>query len=309
AMAEALQMLDVYRQVAEDVLAIPVFPGRKSPGERFPGAVETFTIEGLMRDAKALQCGTSHFLGQNFGRAYDVTFLNAGGDQEHAWGTSWGFSTRMVGATIMAHGDEAGLRLPPAVAPIQVVIVPIYRSEDERASVISVAEGLRTDLVATGLRARVDDRDQHRPGFKFAEWELKGVPVRIELGPRDVAAGRAVLVSRLGVAKEEVPLGDVAAGMAGRLSAIQAALFADAVAFRDANTHAITSFDAFAAGVEERGGFWTGAWCGSADCEAEISAKTKATIRFLPIEPREPGGACMHCGRPGTEVATWARAY
>jgi prolyl-tRNA synthetase len=191
AMAEARQMLEVYRQVAEDVLAIPVFLGRKSAGERFPGAVETFCIEGLMRDAKALQCGTSHFLGQNFGIAYDVTFINAVGEQEHAWGTSWGFTTRMVGATIMAHGDEAGLRLPPAVAPVQVAIVPIYRSDDERASVIGTAERLRSDLAAAGIRVRLDDRDQFRPGYKFADWELKGVPVRIELGPRDVAADRA----------------------------------------------------------------------------------------------------------------------
>ena len=189
ALAEALRMLEVYRDVAEDVLAIPVFKGRKSPAERFPGAVETYCIEGLMRDAKALQCGTSHFLGQNFGKAYDVTFVNADGVPEHAWGTSWGFSARMVGGTIMAHGDDAGLRLPPAVAPIQVAIVPIYRSDEERGSVMSVADALRTDLAARGIRVRLDDRDQHRPGFKFAEWELKGVPVRLEVGPRDLAEG------------------------------------------------------------------------------------------------------------------------
>jgi prolyl-tRNA synthetase len=284
-------------------------PGRKSPGERFPGAVETYTIEGLMRDAKALQCGTSHFLGQNFARAYDVTFLNADGAQEHAWATSWGFSTRMVGATIMAHGDDAGLRLPPAVAPVQVAIVPIYRSDEERASVLDVAEKLRTDLAATGSRVRLDDRDQYRPGFKFAEWELKGVPVRIELGPRDVAAGHAVLATRLRGGKEEVALGDVVDGMADRLAAVQRDLFADALAYREANTHEITSFDAFAAGVEEWGGFWYGAWCGDAACEADIAARTKATIRFLPIEPSDPGAACVHCGKPGTDIATWARAY
>jgi prolyl-tRNA synthetase len=309
AMAEALRMLDVYRQVAEDVLAIPVFPGRKTPGERFPGAVETFTIEGLMRDGKALQCGTSHFLGQNFGRAYDVTFLDTDGQTEHAWGTSWGFSTRMVGATIMAHGDDGGLRLPPAVAPIQVVIVPIYRSDDERVSVLAVAEGLRADLAAAGVRVRLDDRDQHRPGYKFAEWELKGVPVRVELGPRDVAAGSVVVASRLGGDKEQVSLARAVDGMPARLSAIQAALLTDAVSFRDANTHQITSFEAFAEGVAERGGFWSGAWCGTDACEAEVSAKTRATIRFLPIEPSDPGAPCVHCGRPGRDTATWARAY
>jgi prolyl-tRNA synthetase len=302
-------MLEAYRQVAEDVLAIPVFVGRKSPGERFPGAVETYCIEGLMRDARALQCGTSHFLGQNFGRAYDVTFLNAAGEQEHAWGTSWGFSSRMVGATIMAHGDDAGLRLPPAVAPVQVAIVPIYRSDEERASVMAVADKLRADLAAGGVRVRLDDRDQHRPGYKFAEWELKGVPVRIELGPRDVEAGRAVLASRIGGEKEEVQLGDLVAGMADRLGSFQRALFADALAYREANVHEITSYDEFAKGVEELGGFWRGAWCGDEACEHEIAAQTKATIRFLPIEPTDPRASCMHCGKPGVDVATWARAY
>jgi prolyl-tRNA synthetase len=309
ATAEALQMLEVYREVAEDVLAIPVFKGRKSPAERFPGAVETYCIEGLMRDAKALQCGTSHFLGQNFGKAYDVTFVNADGVQEHAWGTSWGFSARMVGGTIMAHGDDAGLRLPPVVAPVQVAIVPIYRSDDERASVLAVAERLRTHLAGQGIRVRLDDRDQHRPGYKFAEWELKGVPVRIELGPRDVAADRVVVVSRLDGQKEEVAVSEIASGMGERLASVQQGLFADALAFREANTHQITSFDAFATGVEEQGGFWVGAWCGEESCEAEIAARTKATIRFLPIEPTDPAAGCMHCGKPGVDVAHWARAY
>jgi prolyl-tRNA synthetase len=309
AVAESLRMLDVYREVAEDVLAIPVFKGRKTAAERFPGAVETYCIEGLMRDARSLQCGTSHFLGQNFARAYDVTFLNADGEQEHAWATSWGFSARMVGAAIMAHGDDAGLRMPPAVAPVQVAIVPIYRSDEEHASVVAVAEGVRADLAGQGLRVRLDDRDQHRPGYKFAEWELKGVPIRIELGPRDVRADRAVLVSRLTGDKEEVGLGALAGGMAERLASAQRDLFADALAYREANTHEITSFDAFAEGVEEQGGFWIGAWCGEGTCEAEIASKTKATIRFLPIEPTDPRASCVHCGSPGVDIATWARAY
>jgi len=306
---EALRMLEVYREVAEEILGIPVFSGRKSAAERFPGAVETYCIEGLMRDAKALQCGTSHFLGQNFAKAYDVTFLNADGVAEHAWATSWGFSARMIGATVMANGDDAGLRLPPSVAPIQVVIVPIHRTDDERASVIAVAEKLRADLAAAGIRVRLDDRDQHRPGFKFAEWEVKGVPLRIEIGPRDLAAGRVLVASRLGGDREEVAVADVVAGMADRLASVQRDLFADALAYREANTHEITSFDAFAAGVEERGGFWCGAWCGDAACEAEVSARTKATIRFLPFDATDPGAACMHCGRAGVDVATWARAY
>ena len=262
-----------------------------------------------MRDGKALQCGTSHFLGQNFAKAYEVTFVNAAGDQEHAWATSWGFSTRMVGGAIMAHGDDAGLRLPPAVAPIQVVIVPIYRSDEERASVLAVAERLRADLARQGFRVRLDDRDQHRPGYKFAEWELKGVPVRIELGPRDVAADRAVIASRLGGQKEEVAVSEIGAGMGERLASVQRELFADALAFREANTHQITSFDSFATGIQERGGFWVGAWCGEESCEADIAARTKATIRFLPIEPTDPGARCMHCEKPGVDVAHWARAY
>jgi prolyl-tRNA synthetase len=309
ATSEALTMLEVYREVAEDVLGIPVHKGRKSPGERFPGAVETYCIEGLMRDGKALQCGTSHFLGQNFARAYDVTFLNMAGEQEHAWATSWGFSTRMVGATIMANGDDAGLRLPPSVAPVQVAIVPIYRSDAERAAVLGIAEPLHGDLAAQGIRVRLDDRDQHRPGFKFAEWELKGVPVRVELGPRDVEAARATVVSRVNGSKDEVPLAELAGSMSERLASVQAALFADALAYREANTHEITSYDAFAAGVEEQGGFWIGAWCGDATCEADVAARTKASIRFLPLEPTDPHAACIACGNPGVDVATWARAY
>jgi prolyl-tRNA synthetase len=195
------------------------------------------------------------------------------------------------------------------VAPIQVVIVPIHRTDEERAAVLAVAEPLRNDLAATGVRVRLDDRVQHRPGYKFAEWEVKGVPVRIELGPRDVAADRAVLVSRIDGAKEEVAIGQIASGMAERLSAMQRALFADAIAYREENTHQIGSFDEFARGVEELGGFWLGAWCGEDVCEAEISAKTKATIRFLPLESADPGAPCIHCGKTGVDTATWARAY
>jgi prolyl-tRNA synthetase len=215
----------------------------------------------------------------------------------------------MVGAVVMAHGDDAGLRLPPAVAPIQVVIVPIHRNDEERAAVITVAEPLRARLAEAGIRVRLDDRDQHRPGYKFAEWEVKGVPVRIELGPRDVAAGTVVLVSRLDGAKDAVAIDEVAPGMTDRLASIQRALFDDAVAFREANTHQITGFDEFARGVDEIGGFWVGAWCGDASCEAEIAAKTKASIRFLPFEPADPGAPCIHCGKAGVDTATWARAY
>ena len=306
---ETVRMQGVYKEVAQDVLAIPVIPGRKSPTERFPGAVETLTIEGMMRDTKALQCGTSHFLGQNFAKAYDVQFLNQNGELEYAWATSWGFTTRMVGAAIMTHGDERGLKLPPAVAPVQVAIVPIYRADDEQARVLEVASTLRDELAALGVRVKLDDRDQHRPGYKFSEWELKGVPVRIEIGPKDVDAGKVVLADRFSGAKEDVALGDVVTGMAARLAAAQQALFDDALAFREANTHEAPDLDSLREGLAAEGGFWTGSWCGSDDCEAKVTKDTTATLRCLPLERVDPGGPCVVCGRSGLERATWAKAY
>ena len=309
AFEEALRMQDVYREVAEDVLAVPVLAGRKSPSERFPGALETFTIEAMMRDAKALQSGTSHFLGQNFSKAYDVTFLNADGEQEYAYGTSWGWSTRTVGAVVMAHGDDKGLRLPPAVVPVQVVIVPIYRSDEEKSSVLEVATKLRDDLAGNGVRVKVDDRDQHRPGFKFSEWELKGVPVRIELGPKDVAADKVVMVDRLSGEKTDRALSEVTSGMAATLDQVQGALYADAQRFRDENTYEAGSFDDFVAGVNEKAGFWSAAWCGDHECEQKVIRETSATIRALPIAVEEPGAPCLVCGKAGTEKAVWAKAY
>ena len=306
---ETVRMLDVYREVAQDVLAIPVLAGRKSESERFPGADETLPIEGLMRDRKALQCGTSHFLGQNFSKAYDVQFLNKEGEQEYAWGTSWGFSTRMIGGTVMAHGDDRGLRLPPAVAPVQVVVVPIYKTDEEQSEVLAAAAKIRDALAGDGLKVKVDDRDQYRPGFKFSEWELKGVPIRIEIGPRDLAADQVTLADRITGDKEQVPIEQAIAGMRGRLDAAQAALLADATTFRDTNTHEVSDLDALKDGVDSEGGFWVGPWCGDAVCEEKVTAETKATIRVLPLEREDPGAACLVCGRAGTERATWAKAY
>ena len=309
AVEETLRMLEVYREVCEDVLAMPVYPGRKSPSERFPGAIETYTIEALMRDRRALQSATSHFLGQNFARAYDVQFLNRDGELEYAWATSWGMSTRIIGGLIMVHGDDSGLRLPPEVAPVQVVIVPIYRSDDEAAAVLPVARALSDSLAGDGIRSRVDDRDQHRPGFKFSEWELKGVPVRIEIGPRDVEAGQVVLVPRTSGEKRTLPVGEVSATMASVLRDIQRELYDDAFAFRDANTHDAHDYDELRAGLEAEAGFWVGAWCGDTACEQKVSQDTKATLRFLPLEPEDPDAACVVCGRPGVDKAAWARAY
>ena len=306
---EAERMLGVYREVAEDVLAIPVLTGRKSPSERFPGADETLTIEALMRDGKALQSGTSHFLGQNFAKAYDVQFLGPDGEQQYAWGTSWGMTTRVVGALVMTHGDDRGLRLPPTVAPVQAVIVPIYKSDEEQSSVLGAADKLKDELTGDGFRVKVDDRDQHRPGFKFSEWELKGVPLRIEIGPKDVAAGQVVVADRVSGDKSPHPIDRVGGSIAGLLDDSQKALWDDAVAFRDSNTHDIESYESFVSGIEERGGFWVGAWCEDEACEAKVTADTKATIRILPLEKEDPGAACSVCGKPGTERATWGRAY
>ena len=306
---EALRMLEVYREVAEDVLAIPVLPGRKSDAEKFAGAVTTFTIEGLMRDGKALQCGTSHFLGQNFARAYDVTFLNQSGELELVWGTSWGASWRLVGGIVMTHGDERGLRLPPRVAPVQVVIVPIYRTEDQRIEVLAVAGKLRDALVDDGIRVRVDDRDQYRPGYKFSEWELKGVPIRIEVGPKDVAADQVVTVDRLTGEKRQRSTAQAATSMPAALDEVQAGLHRSALAFREANTHTASSYADLRDGITDQAGLWVGPWCGDPGCEERVTADTKATIRVLPLVPEGPGAPCLVCGGAGTELATWARAY
>ena len=308
---EALRMLDVYRQVAEDVLAIPVHTGRKTPAERFPGADETYCIEGLMRDAKALQCGTSHFLGQNFGRAYDVTFLNADGELEHAWGTSWGFSSRMVGATIMAHGDDAGLRLPPAVAPVQVVIVPIHRTDDERA----VGPGRRRAAARRAGRRR-HPRPPRRPHPASARLQVRRVggqgragADRARAARRGRRQGRARLTPRRRQGGGATRRGRVRHGGAAGIGRSARSVRRRGRLPRGEHRTTIGSFDEFARGVDEVGGFWIGAWCGDAACEAEISAKTKATIRFLPFEPADPGRPCIHCGKPGVDTATWARAY
>ena len=305
---ETLRMLDVYRQVAEDVMAIPVHMGRKTPTERFPGAVETLTIEALMRDGKALQAGTSHYLGDNFARAYGVTFLGRDGEEHFAQATSWGVSTRLVGGLIMAQGDDKGLRLPPALAPVQVVIVPIFRSDEEQARVLGAAESMATDWRERGLRVKVDTRDDLRPGFKFADHELRGVPVRVEVGPRDLDADQVTVVRRDVGGKTAVPLSGAADVLTGLMPEIQQALFDDAVAFRDANTHEVASLDDLR-GAAEAGGFAVGAWCGDDACEATAKAETKATIRFLPLEREDPGASCAVCGQPGLERATWAIAY
>jgi len=306
---ETLRMLEAYREVAEGTMAMPVHKGRKTAAERFPGAVETTTIEALMRDRKALQSGTSHYLGQNFAKAYGVTFLGRDGEEHFAEATSWGSSTRLVGGLIMVHGDDKGLRLPPKVAPVQVVIVPIFRSDDQKTRVLEASEKMAGAWRVAGLRVKVDDRDDLRPGYKFADHELRGVPVRVEVGPRDLDADQVTLARRDTGDKMALPLAGVEDVLVGLMPEIQQALLDDAIAFRDAHTHHVKSEDALRDALAGDGGFVIGAWCGGADCEAKVKADTKATIRFLPLEQEDPGAACVVCGAAGIEIATWAIAY
>ena len=309
AWAEAKQMLEAYRQVAEDVMAMPVHVGRKTPAERFPGAEETLTIEALMRDRKALQAGTSHYLGQNFAKAYGMQFLGRDGEQHYAEGTSWGATTRLVGGLVMTHGDERGLRLPPRVAPIQVVVVPIFRNDDERARVLSETERLAESWRSADLRVKVDDRDDLRPGYKFADWELRGVPVRVEIGPRDLDASQVTIVRRDTGEKSAVGLDAVTARLTALQDEIQRSLFDDALAFRDAHTTRVRSYDELRDAIGDPGGFVIGGWCGDAACEDKVKAETKATIRFLPFEPEPADGPCVVCGEAAVDTAAWAIAY
>ena len=308
AVAEARRiLLEVYRDTIENVLAVPVHVGRKSATERFPGAVETMTLEALMRDRKALQGGTSHYLGQNFAKAYGVQFLGRDGEREFAYATSWGVTTRLVGAVIMTHGDDLGLRLPPALAPVQVVIVPIFHTDQERSEVMDACGRLVGDLATH--RVQIDDRDDLRPGFKFNHWELRGVPVRVEVGPRDLAEGGVTVVPRLTGDKQQIPVGSLAARVGELLTESQTGLLDQAREFRDAHTFRPADMAEMASLLEDPGGFMVTGWCGSDECEAKVKAETKATLRYLPLDPKPMDGSCIVCGQPAAEEAAWAQAY
>ena len=310
AAAEVMTALGFYEDLARDVAAIPVIAGEKTPGERFAGAVRTYSIEGLMRDGKALQSGTSHDLGQNFAKAFDITFSDESGALRHCYTTSWGVSTRMVGAVIMAHGDDKGLVLPPALAPHQVVVVPIGR-DDEIAASREAGAALAARLSASGVRVKVDDRSQVSPGFKFNEWELRGVPYRVELGPRDLAAGSGVLVSRLDPpkVKTEVALDVLVAGMPERLEGFQRALLERATSFRDDHTRTADSWDELVEAVSD--GFALALSCGSAECDDRLKSKTTATPRCIPRDGGPEVGPCATCGRPSAfgKRVLFARSY
>ncbi len=314
AMEETLRMFDVYAEFALNVAAIPMVQGEKTPGERFAGAVRTFTIEGMMRDGKALQSGTSHYLGTNFATAFDITFQDEHNELQHVHTTSWGMSTRMIGAVILAHGDDAGLVLPPRLAPIQVVLVPIGRGPQGEAAVAKAHE-LAAQLRAADVRAHVDDRDAS-PGFRFNDWELKGVPFRVELGPRDLEAGQVLLAQRVGAlddngrpVKEAIDIDTFVASVPARLDAYHDQLVARALAFREDNSANVDDWDAFDAQV--RTGFAWALHCGSPACEDTIKAETSATPRCIPTQSDPEEGACVRCGQPsayGTRVV-FARAY
>jgi prolyl-tRNA synthetase len=319
---ETRRMVEVYRQFAEEWMAMPVLVGPKSEGQKFAGAVYTLCIEAMMQDRKALQAGTSHFLGQNFARAFDVTFQNQQGQREHAWATSWGVSTRLIGGLIMTHSDDQGLVLPPRLAPLHVVIVPIFKTPQERSAVLEAAGQLAAAVRDLPLRewlnydpvaARVDDRDQYQPGFKFNEWELKGVPVRVELGPKDIAKGACVLARRdlpgKGAKEMNVPLAGAPARIAEMLREMQSALFERARASRDANTFAVNSYDEFKEKIEQPGGFLLAHWDGTRATEDRIAAETKATIRCIPFDRKEEPGRCMVTGQPSAGRVVFAQAY
>jgi prolyl-tRNA synthetase len=319
--AETRQMVDVYRRFAEEWMAMPVLVGPKSEGQKFPGAVYTLCIEGLMQDGKALQAGTSHFLGQNFAKAFDVTFQDQQGKREYAWATSWGLSTRMIGGLVMTHSDDQGLVVPPRLAPIHVVIVPIYKSAAERVATLEAANQLAAATREIPLRewlnyepvvVRVDDREQYQPGFKFNEWELKGVPIRVELGPKDLAKNACVLARRDLPGKESkqfgVPLEVAATRIGEMLRQMQQDLFDRAKARRDAAMFDVNSYDEFKAKIEE-GGFLLAHWDGTRETEDRIAAETKATIRCIPFDRKSEAGKCMVTGKASEGRVVFARAY
>ncbi|MBU2501070.1 proline--tRNA ligase [bacterium] len=307
--AETLQMLEVYRWFAEDILAMPVVCGAKTANERFAGAVETYSIEAMMQDRKALQAGTSHDLGQNFAKAFDVTYQDAEGKVEHVWATSWGMSTRIIGALIMTHSDDNGLVLPPRIARTKAVIVPIWKNDEEMAAVCAAADRIAADLKASVGLIHVDKRDKMRPGWKYAEWEQKGVPVRLELGPRDLAEGQVMMAARHDRAKNPVKFADLGTALPAELERIQADLFAAAVKRREEATVNVDTWDEFVKLYEGEGGFAHCHWCGDGDCEKAIQEKTKVTIRNLPFERDETVGTCVHCGEKSIGRVLFAQSY
>jgi prolyl-tRNA synthetase len=307
AQAETLMILDLYARIAETVLAMPVVKGMKSESEKFAGALRTYSIEGLMGDGRALQAGTSHNLGQNFAKAFDITFQARDKSVQHVWGTSWGVSTRLVGGVIMTHGDDSGLVLPPRVAPYQVVIVPIGR-DNWREAVLPTAQQIRQAIAAAGIRVTIDERDE-RPGWKFSEWEMRGVPLRVEIGPKDIEKQAVVVARRDTREKHSIPMDGLGERLRTLLDDVQKNLLDRARQFRDEHTQRVASYDEFKEVMDGRPGFVIAPWCGSAACEAQIKAETQATIRNMPLEGGVPSGRCIRCDAAATSEAWFAKAY
>jgi prolyl-tRNA synthetase len=297
----------LYADTVETELAVPVVKGRKSESEKFAGALRTYSIEALMGDGRALQAGTSHNLGQNFAKAFDITFQARDKSVQHVWGTSWGMTTRLVGAVIMTHGDDSGLVLPPRVAPYQAVIVPIGR-DDWRETVLPKARELQRQLAAGGIRVTLDERDE-RPGWKFSEWELRGVPLRVEIGPKDIEKSSVRIARRDTREKTDVSMNGIVDHITKLLDDVQRSLFERARAFRDEHTQHVSTYEEFKAVMEGRPGFVIAPWCGSADCEAQIKNDTQATIRNMPLDGQKPTGRCVHCDAPARFEAWFAKAY
>lgn len=309
AIRETEQMLDVYADFAETFMALPVVKGRKSAGERFPGAIETYCIEAMMQDGKSLQAGTSHFLGQNFAQAFDVKFASKEGKLDYVWGTSWGVSTRLMGALIMAHSDDDGLVLPPKLAPIHVVIVPIFRNAEELSKVSAAIDPVVKSLRQKGFAVKFDNRDTHKPGFKFAEWELKGVPVRLAIGPRDLENGTVEVARRDTKTKETLRLDEIEEYVPRLLEDIQQSMFEKALSFRNNLITIVNSFDEFVRVLDEKTGFVSAHWDGTIETETAIKDETKATIRCIPLDAKEEVGACIYSGKPSQRRVLFARAY
>jgi len=307
AQAETMMILDVYADTSERVLAMPVVKGQKSESEKFAGALRTYSIEALMGDGRALQAGTSHNLGQNFAKAFDITFQARDKTVQHVWGTSWGVSTRLVGGVIMTHGDDSGLVLPPLVAPYQVVIVPIGR-DNWRETVLPRAQEIQRELAAAGIRVTLDEREE-RPGWKFAEWELRGVPLRVELGPKDIEKSAVLVARRDTREKQSVPMDGLAGRLRDLLVEIQKNLFERALQFRAEHTQRVATYDEFKQVLEGRPGFVIAPWCGSVSCEAQIKTDTQATIRNMPLNGTAPAGTCVRCDNPATAEAWFAKSY
>ena len=309
AIAESEQMMNVYADFVENHMAVPVVKGLKTESERFAGALETYCIEALMQDGKALQAGTSHFLGQNFAKAFDVKFANKEGKQEYVWATSWGVSTRLMGALIMTHSDDNGLVLPPKLAPDQVVIVPIYRNDQQFDAVSDLANSLMSELRANGVRVKFDKRDTHKPGWKFNEYELKGVPLRIAIGPKDLEKGTVEMARRDTLTKEIVETSSVVARVEALLEEIQDNLFTKAVNYRTSHTTEVSSYDEFKKVLNEKGGFISAHWDGSSATEEQIKKETKATIRCIPLDTDNEPGTCIVTGKVSARKVLFAKAY